>query len=59
MKLFYTTNRYGKDSITVSAVDCWVVEQNPKTTKKITQLKSLFPNKVKTVAGNFYLKSYQ
>ena len=34
MKLFYTTNRYGKDSITVSAVDCWVVEQNPKTIKK-------------------------
>ena len=32
MKLFYKTNRYGKYSITVSAVESW--SKNPKTTKK-------------------------
>ena len=31
VKYFYKTNRYGKYSITVSAVELW--KKNPKTTK--------------------------
>ena len=55
MKLFYKTNRYGKYSITVSAVESWNKIQ--KQLKNIL-LKDLPPNKTKTVVSNFYLKSY-
>ena len=55
MKLFYKTNRYGKYSITVSAVDSW---SNFQKQLKNMLLKNLFPYKIKTVVTNFYLKSY-
>ena len=55
MKLFYKTNRYGKYSITVSAVESWNKIQ--KQLKSIL-LKDLSPNKIKTVVTNFYFKSY-
>ena len=54
MKLFYKTKRYGKYSITVSAVES---EQNPKTKDLI--LRDLSPNKIKTTDSYLYLKSYQ
>ena len=54
-KLFYKTNRYGKYSITVSAVESWNKIQ--KQLKNIL-LKDLPPNKTKTVVSNFYFKSY-
>ena len=55
MKLFYKTDRYGKYSITVNAVESWNKIQ--KQLKSIL-LKDLSPNKIKTVATNFYFKSY-
>ena len=55
MKLFYKTNRYGKYSITVSAVESWNKIQ--KQLKNML-LKDLSPNKIQIVVGNFYLKSY-
>ena len=55
MKLFYKTDRYGKYSITVSAVESWNKIQ--KQLKSIL-LKDLSPNKIKTVVTNFYFKSY-
>ena len=55
MKLFYKTNRYGKYSITVSAVESWNKIQ--KQLKNML-LKDLSPNEIKTVVSNFYLKSY-
>ena len=48
-------NRYGKYSVTVSAVDSWNKIQ--KQLKKML-LKDLYPNKIKAVVSNFYLKSY-
>ena len=54
MKLFYKTNRYGKYSITVSAVESWNKIQ--KQLKNML-LKNLSPYKIKTVVTNFYLKS--
>ena len=54
MKLFYKTNTYRKYSITVSAVESW--EKIQKQLKSIL-LKDLFPNKIKTVVTNFYIKS--
>ena len=55
MKLFYKADRYGKYSITVSAVESWNKIQ--KQLKSIL-LKDLSPNKIKTVVTNFYFKSY-
>ena len=55
MKLFYKTNRYGKYSITGSAVESWHKIQ--KQLKNML-LKNLSPNKIKTVVTNLYLKSY-
>ena len=55
MKLFYKTDRYGKYSITVSAVELWNKIQKQL---KSTLLKDLTPNKIKTVAANFYFISY-
>ena len=54
-KLFYKTNRFGKYSITVSAVESW-----NKIQKQLQNMlfKGLSPNKIKTVVSNFYLKSY-
>ena len=54
-KLFYKTNKYGKYSITVSAVEVWNKIQ--KQLKNIL-LKDLPLNKTKTVVSNFYFKSY-
>ena len=55
IKLFYKTKRYGKYSVTVSAVESWNKIQ--KQLKNIL-LKDLSPNKTKTVVSNFYFKSY-
>ena len=55
MKLFYKTNRYGKYSITISAVESWNKIQ--KQLKNVL-LKDISPNKIKTVVTNFYFKSY-
>ena len=55
IKLFCKTNKYGKYSITVSAVESWNKIQ--KQLKNIL-LKDLPPNKTKTVISNFYFKSY-
>ena len=55
MKLFYKTDRYGKYSITVNAVESWNKIQ--KQLKSIL-LKDLSPNKIKTVVTNFYFKLY-
>ena len=54
-KLFYKTNKYGKYSITVSAVESWNKIQ--KQLKDVL-LKDLTPKKIKTPATNFYLNSY-
>ena len=50
MKRFYKTDRYGKYSITVSAVESWNKVQ--KQLKSIL-LKDLSPNKIKTVVTYF------
>ena len=55
-KLFYKTNRYGKYSITVSAVESWNKIQKQL---KDMLLKDLSPRKIKTIVSNFYFKSYQ
>ena len=55
IKLFFRTKRYGKYSITVSAVESWNKIQ--KQLKNML-LKDLSPNKIKTVVSNFYFKSY-
>ena len=52
-KLFYKTNRYGKYSITVSAVELWNKIQKQL---KYMLLKDLSPRKIKTIVSNFYLK---
>ena len=54
-KLFYKTNKYGKYSITVSAVESW--NRIQKQVKNIL-LKDLPANKTKTVVSSFYFKSY-
>ena len=54
-KLFYKTNKYGKYSITVSAVESW--DKIQKQLKDML-LKDLTPKKIKTTVSNFYLKSY-
>ena len=50
MKLFYKTNRYGKYSITISAIGSWNKIQ--KQLKNML-LKDLSSNKIKTVVTNF------
>ena len=54
MKRFYKTNRYGKYSITVSAVESWNKIQ--KQLKNML-LENLSPYNIQTVVTNFYLKS--
>ena len=54
-KLFYKTNRYGKYSITVSALESWNKIQKQL---KDMLLKDLSPRKIKAIVSNFYLKSY-
>ena len=54
-KLFYKTNRYGKYSVTVSAVESWNKIQKQL---KDMLLKDLSPRKIKTNVSNFYFKSY-
>ena len=54
-KLFYKTNKYGKYSIIISAVESW--NKIPKQLKDML-LKELSPRKIKTIVSNFYLKSY-
>ena len=53
-KPFYKTNKYGKYSMTVSAVESWNQIQKQL---KIILLKDLSPNKTKTVVSDFYFKS--
>ena len=55
IKRFYKTKRYGKYSITASAVESWNKIQ--KQLKDVL-LKQLSPNKIKTTVSDFYLKSY-
>ena len=55
IKLFYKTKRYGKCSITVSAVETWGRIQ--KQLKDLL-LRDLSPNKIKTIVSDLYLKSY-
>ena len=55
IKLFYKTRRYGKYSITLSAVESW--NRFHKQLKDIL-LKHLSPNKIKAIVCDFYLKSY-
>ena len=54
IKLFYKTKRYGKYSITVSAVESW-----NKIQKQLKDflLRDLSPNKIKTIISDLYLKS--
>ena len=54
-KLFYKTNRYGKYSVTVRAVETWSKMQKQL---KDMLLKDLSPTKIKTIVSNFYLQSY-
>ena len=54
MKLFYETNRYGKYSVTISAIESNKIQKQLKS----MLLKDLSPNKIKTVVTNFYFKSY-
>ena len=54
-KLFYKTNRYGKYSITVSAVEPWSKIQKQL---KDNLLKDLSPRKIKLIFSNFYLKNH-
>ena len=54
-KFFYKTNKYGKYSITVSAVESWNKIQKQL---KDMLLKEPSPRKIKTIVSNFYLKSY-
>ena len=54
MKRFDQTNRYGKYSITVSAVKLW---NKIKKQQKSILVKEIYPNKIKTVVTNFYFKS--
>ena len=51
-KLFYKTNRYGKYSITVSAVELWNIIQKQL---KYMLLNRLSPRKIKTIVSNFIL----
>ena len=54
-KLFYKTNKYGKYSITVNAVESWNKIQKQL---KDMLLKDLTHKKIKTIVSNFYLISY-
>ena len=54
MKLFYKTNRYGKYSITVSAVESW----NKIQKQKICYLEIYPPIKLKQLSVIFIFKSY-
>ena len=56
IKLFYKTKRYGKYSITVSAVESWNKIQ--KQLKDLL-LRDLSPNKMKTIVSDLYPKLYQ
>ena len=55
MKLFYKTNRYGKNSVTVSAVVSWKKIQ--KQLKNML-LKNISLYKIKASVTNFYLKLF-
>ena len=54
-KYLYRTKTYGKNSITISAIESWNNSQNnPKT----ISLRLLTPNKIKVLLSNEYLKNY-
>ena len=55
IKLLYKTKRYGKYSVTVSAVESW-----NKILKQLKDklLKDLSPQKIKTIVSDSYLNSY-
>ena len=57
-KLFkpsFQTNLYGKDSITVNAIDAW---NKAETSLGDTILKDLTPNKIKTIIMKKMIDSY-
>ena len=55
IKLFYTTKRYRKYLITVSAIESWNKIQKHL---KVMLLKHLSHKKIETIVSDFYLKSY-
>ena len=55
IKLFYKTKRYGKYSITVTALELWNKIQEQL---KDLLLGDLSPNKIKTIVSDIYLKSH-
>ena len=55
IKRFYKTERFGKYSITVNAIELWNKIQ--KQLKEML-LKNLSTNKIKTIVSDFYLNSY-
>ena len=55
INFFYKTDRYGKYSVTVSAVESWNKIQKQL---KDMLLKDLSPNKIKAIVSDFYLTSY-
>ena len=55
IKLFYKAKRYGKYSITVSAVESW---NKIQTQLKGLLLRDLYASKIKTIVSDLYLKSY-
>ena len=55
IKLFYKTKRYGRYSITLTAVESWNKIQKQL---KDMLLKDLSPNTIKTIVSDFYLQSY-
>ena len=54
-KRFYKTKRYGKYSITVSAVESRIKMQNQL---KGLLLRDLSPNKIKIIVSDLYLESH-
>ena len=54
-KLSFCTNLYGKNSITVNAIDTW---NKAQTSLADTILKDLTPNKIKTIIMKKMIDSY-
>ena len=57
-KLFrpsYTTDSYGRNSVIIGAINCWNKMQN---ILKNQSLKSLFPNKIKTILTERCIDKY-
>ena len=54
-KYSYRTNTYGKNSITISAIESW---NNSQNNLKTISLRLLTPNKIKLPLANEYSKNY-